>query len=159
MSDKAFQDHYTDIASHCYGCGRLNEQGLQIKSYWDGNESVCQFEPKPHHTAFPGFVYGGLIASLIDCHATGTAAAHGYKTAGRPMGTGDELRYVTGTLNVRYLRPTPIEGTLELRGRVTEVKGKKTVVAVDLLAKGERCAVGEVIVFQAPADFMASSPS
>ena len=75
MNQKAFQDYYAEAHSHCYGCGRLNPQGLQIKSYWDGEESVAHFIPEPYHTAIPGFVYGGLIASLIDCHGTGTAAA------------------------------------------------------------------------------------
>ena len=75
MKEKAFQDYYPDKWSYCYGCGRLNEQGLQIKSYWDGEETVCHFKPRPSHTAIPGYVYGGLIASLIDCHGTGTAAA------------------------------------------------------------------------------------
>jgi len=74
MTNKAFQDYYPDDLSHCYGCGRLNEEGLQIKSYWDGEESVATFTPEPCHMAVPGFVYGGLLASLIDCHSTGTAA-------------------------------------------------------------------------------------
>ena len=64
MTDKAFQDYYTDDFSHCYGCGKHNSQGHQIKSYWDGDQSVALFTPKPYHTAVPGFVYGGLIASL-----------------------------------------------------------------------------------------------
>ena len=75
MTQKAFQDYYTDDLSHCYGCGRLNDHGLHLKSYWENDESVAIFHPKQYHTAFPGYVYGGLIASLIDCHGIGTAAA------------------------------------------------------------------------------------
>ncbi len=65
MAEKAFQDYYPDHTAHCYGCGRLNEHGLQIKSYWDGDETVCHLTPRPYHTAIPGYVYGGLIASLM----------------------------------------------------------------------------------------------
>ena len=83
MQKKAFQDFYPDDHSHCYGCGRLNALGLQVKSYWDGDETVAHFTPQPHHTAIPGYVYGGLIASLIDCHSTGSAAAAGYRQEGR----------------------------------------------------------------------------
>ena len=43
MTEKAFQDHYPNNFAQCYGCGRLNEQGLQIKSYWDGDETVCEY--------------------------------------------------------------------------------------------------------------------
>ena len=46
--------------AHCYGCGRLNHDGHQIKSYWDGEESVCHFQPKLYHTAIPGYVNGDL---------------------------------------------------------------------------------------------------
>ena len=75
MTETAFQDHYTDDFSHCYGCGRLNEHGHQIKTWIEGDETVARFTPRPYHTAIPGYVYGGLVASLIDCHGTGTAAA------------------------------------------------------------------------------------
>ena len=86
MEQKAFQDYYPDQQSYCYGCGRLNEHGLQIKSYWDGEETTAVYTPLPQHMAIPGYVYGGLIASLIDCHSTGTAAAAAYRHEGRDDG-------------------------------------------------------------------------
>lgn len=148
MTRKAFQDYYPDDLSHCYGCGRLNKHGLQIKSFWDGEETVCTFHPEPFHMAIPGYVYGGLIASLIDCHATGTAAAAAYRVEGRTMDTEPPLRFLTGSLHVDYLRPTPLDGPLELRGHVKEIKGRKVVVAVTLCAKGEICARGEVVTIR-----------
>lgn len=150
MSEGAFQDYYPDEVALCYGCGRLNEQGLQIKSYWEGDEAVCRYTARPYHTAVPGYVYGGLIASLIDCHSTGTAAAAMYRHEGRPMDSDPPLRFVTGSLHVDYLKPTPIDGPLELRARVLEVKGRKVVVATDLWAGGEVCARGEVVAIQIP---------
>ncbi|MEJ2429539.1 MAG: PaaI family thioesterase, partial [Deltaproteobacteria bacterium] len=82
MNKKAFQDYYPDELSYCYGCGRLNEHGLQLKSHWDGEETVAIFHPKPYHIAIPDYIYGGLIASLIDCHGTGTASAASYREEG-----------------------------------------------------------------------------
>ncbi len=151
--NRAFQDYYPDHLSHCYGCGRLNEHGLQIKSYWDGDETVCHFRPRPYHTAIPGYVYGGLIASLIDCHATGTAAAAAYRAAGRAMDTEPAFRFLTASLKVDYLRPTPLDADLELRGRPVEIKGRKVVVAVTLAAGGQVCARGEVVAVQVPEHF------
>ena len=151
MTDKAFQDYYPDQLAHCYGCGRLNEHGLQIKSYWDGDESVCVFQPRPYHTAIPGYVYGGLIASLIDCHSTGTASASVYRAQGREMDTDPPLRFLTASLHVDYVRPTPIDGLLEVRARVKEMKGRKVVIVSTLLAGGEVCARGEVVTVQMPA--------
>lgn len=154
MTTKAFQDYYTDEFANCYGCGRLNKHGLRIKSYWDGEESVCRFKPKKYHTGgFPGYVYGGLIASLIDCHAAGTASAIKYRDNGREMGSDPPIRFVTASLHVDYLIPTPIDETLELRGNVSEIKGRKVIVDITLSAKGTVCAKGKVVVVQIPEDF------
>jgi len=148
--DKAFQDYYPDQTSYCYGCGRLNEHGLQIKSYWDGDETVCLFTPRPHHIAVPGYVYGGLLASLIDCHGTGSAAAAAYRTESRPMDSAPPLRFLTASLHVEYLKPTPLGVTLEIRGRVKDVKGRKVVVEEWIVAEGSVTVRGEVIAVQVP---------
>lgn len=150
MSKKAFQDYYPDYFSHCYGCGRLNDHGLQIKSYWDGDEAVMIFRPKPYHTAIPGFVYGGLIASLIDCHSTGVASAAAYREERRDMDTNPPFRYLTASLHVDYLHPTPIDESLEVRATVKEIKGRKIVVSSTLSAGGQICARGEVVAAQVP---------
>jgi acyl-coenzyme A thioesterase PaaI-like protein len=147
---KAFQDFYPEDTSYCYGCGRLNESGLQIKSYWEGEQSVARFVPRPEHMAIPGYVYGGLLASLVDCHGTGTAAAATARAENREMDSEPVIRFVTGSLKVEYLRPTPLGPELELRGIVREIKPRKVIVAIDLLAEGEVCVRGEVIAVRLP---------
>ena len=154
MSATAFQDEYPDNFSYCYGCGRLNEHGLQIKSYWQGEDAVCVYTPRPHHIAIPGFVYGGLIASLIDCHGTGTAAAAAARQAGRPIGSEPPFRFVTASLQVEYLKPTPLGVPLEIRARAVEIKGRKVVVEETLSAGGVVCARGRVIAVQVPDNFV-----
>jgi len=164
MEEKAFQDSYPDDVAWCFGCGHKNPHGHHIRSFWDaprppgrggvGDEevwtSVCHFQPEMHHTAMPGFVYGGLIASLIDCHSTGTAAAAAYRSRGRELGSEPALRFVTASLHVDYLRPTPLGPVLEVRGRVEEVKGRKVVVNSELLADGVVCAKGRVVAVELP---------
>lgn len=149
-TEKAFQDYYDDEASVCYGCGRLNEYGLQIKSYWEGDEAVCRFRPRPYHTALPGYVYGGLIASLIDCHSTGTAAAAAHRAEGRAMGSQPALRYVTGSLHVDYLKPTPIDGILTVRAEVASIDGRAITISSRLYAGDTLTARGEVVCIRMP---------
>lgn len=146
----AFQNFYPDALAHCYGCGRLNEHGHQIQSYWDGDESVCHFMPKPYHIAIPGYVYGGLLASLIDCHGTGTASAAGYRAENRAMDSEPPLRYLTASLHVDYLKPTPLGVQLEVRGRVKEVTGRKVVIEQWIMANGVITVRGEVVAVQVP---------
>ena len=151
MTKKAFQDYYPDHFSHCYGCGRLNEHGMQIKSYWDGEETVCVHIPKACYTGgAPDHAYGGLIASLIDCHSMGTAAAAKYRAENREMGTEPALRFVTASLHVNYLLPTPMGGPLEIRSTVKEIKGRKVIVESKLIVGGKVCATGEVVAVQVP---------
>ena len=124
---KAFQDFYPDELAHCYGCGRLNESGLHIRTLWDGEESVTRFTPRPYHTATPGFVNGGVLASLIDCHGTGTAAAAAYRAEGRAMDTPPMRRYRDRVAarrlreahapRRRARRPRPREGDARAEGR------------------------------------------
>lgn len=152
---QAVQDYYPDDVAHCYGCGRLNEHGHQIKSYWDGDETVSKFIPKEYHTAIPGFVYGGLIASLIDCHGTGSAALAAYRNENRAIDTLPALRFVTASLQVDYLKPTPLGPEIELRGKIIEVKGKKVITEISLIADGVVTAKGKVIAVQMPENFSA----
>lgn len=154
MTQTAFQEYYPDYFAHCYGCGRLNEFGHQIKSYWDGNESVCHFQPKPHHIAVPGYVYGGLLASLIDCHGTGTAAAAGYRAGNRAMDSEPPLRYLTASLHVDYLKPTPLGPMLEIRAKIKEVKGRKVVVEEWIQVDGVITVKGEVVAVQVPEEMV-----
>ncbi len=150
MTIKAFQDYYPEDFSHCYGCGSLNDHGLKIKSYWDGDESVALFLPRDYHVAVPGFVYGGLIASLIDCHGVGTAAAASYQKEGRKMGSKPVLRFVTASLKVDFLAPTPLGAELEIRGKVVDVTPRKAVIDTRVLAGGKTCATGRVVAVRLP---------
>jgi len=150
MTRTAFQDFYPEDFSHCYGCGRLNNAGLQIKSFWDNGESVCRFTPDKHHIALPGFVYGGLIASLVDCHCVGTAAAAMYRKENREMGSEPAIRCVTASLKVDYLAPTPMGVELELRGKVIEVTQKKAIIDAKVFAGKQLCATGHVVAVKMP---------
>jgi acyl-coenzyme A thioesterase PaaI-like protein len=154
MKLKAIQDYYPDELSYCYGCGRLNELGHQIKSYWDGEETIAHFIPKEYHIAIPGYVYGGLIASLIDCHGTGTAALASYRAEGREPDTQPPFRFVTASLKVDFIKPTPLGVELELRGKVIELKARKVISEISVAAKGEITALGKVIAVQMPDSFI-----
>jgi acyl-coenzyme A thioesterase PaaI-like protein len=156
MDERAFQDFYPDEVAQCYGCGRLNPKGLQIRTFWDGEETVTRFRPRPEHTAVPGYVYGGLLASLVDCHGTGTAAAAMYRSEGRAMDSLPPFRFVTASLQVDYLAPTPLGCELEIRGRVAEIKGRKVTVEAEVRAGGKVTVRGRVVAVQMPGSFAAS---
>ncbi len=150
MQETAIQDLYADELAVCYGCGRLNEHGLKIKSVWEGEECVARFQPEKYHTGIAGFVYGGLIASLLDCHGIGTAAAAACRARNLDPADTSIPRYVTAALHVDFLRPTPIDGVLEIRGRAVEIKDRKVVVELMLLAHGKECARGSVVAVRMP---------
>lgn len=142
---KYFQDHMPENV--CFGCGH-NHDGLHIKSYWDGEESVCVWNSEEKYHGWRNLMNGGIIAALIDCHCMGTAMADAYKRESRPLNTDPEYRYATGTLTVKYLKPTP-NTTVELRARVVEVKGRKTVLKCDFLSEdGVKSAEADVVAIR-----------
>jgi len=158
ISPRAFQDCYPEELSHCYGCGRNNLEGHQLKSFWKhvdekhllSSTTVAHYTPSDVHIAIPGFVYGGMIASLIDCHGTGSASAMAYLSQKREMGSSPALRFVTGGLNVSYLAPTPQGVELELVGYFSELKARKIVVDITLSANDVICAKGQVVAVLMP---------
>jgi acyl-coenzyme A thioesterase PaaI-like protein len=139
------------VGNHCYGCGADNPGGMQIKSHWDGNESVCVYQPRPEQCAGPEqYLYGGTIASLIDCHSIGTALSNYYRREGREVGEGEEIWCVTGRLSVDYLAPTPIDRPVTLRATIDEVTDRKTLVRCRFYSGETQTAAGEVIAVRVP---------
>ncbi|MCI1779779.1 MAG: PaaI family thioesterase [Bacteroidales bacterium] len=145
---KAIQDLYPDSLAHCYGCGRNNPAGLHLKTYLEGDETVAHFTPESKYIAIPGVVYGGLIASLFDCHGTGSAAAFICKAENIPLDAPISVRCVTGSLKVDFKVFTPAGAELELRGKLRKIDGRKVWVDMTLTAGGRVRAVAEILAIR-----------
>jgi len=91
----------------CFGCGIHNKDGLQIKSFWEGEETVCLWQSEEKYHDWPKLMNGGIIATLIDCHCMCSAMAHAYKSERRQLDSVPEYRYATGSLNIKYLNQQP----------------------------------------------------
>jgi acyl-coenzyme A thioesterase PaaI-like protein len=155
---QAIQDEYPDDFSWCYGCGRLNEKGHHLRTGWQKEQTITYFTPEPEHTALPGFVYGGIIASFIDCHSTGSASLALHQKNGHVIGDGSEPpRFVTASLKVEFVKPTPHGVQLKAVGNVTEIHPKKWSVETEVFANGVLCAKGEVVAVVMPNTFVQKS--
>jgi acyl-coenzyme A thioesterase PaaI-like protein len=150
----AIQDDYPDNFAWCFGCGRLNEEGYHFRTGWQGGDTVTYCNPSEKHMAVPGFVYGGLVASLVDCHGTGSAALALHRKNGHEPGSGEEApRFVTASLNVEFIKPTPHGTLFKAVGKVEEIHPKKWKVFVEVYADDTLCATGEVVGVVMPATF------
>jgi len=119
---------------------------LRIKSRWDDDELVCVWQPRPEHIGFPGYVYGGTIASVVDCHAIWAALSVRCREAGHDLSSGPPpFSVVTGSLSVNYLKPASVLQALELRARIVEHGERKSVVACRVRQGPVECATAEVI--------------
>ena len=150
-------DFFQDLmhGNHCFGCGAWNDKGLQIKSFWEGDTSVCIFTPAEHHSAMPPDVMnGGIIAAVIDCHCVCTSIADAYRRAGREIGQGATLWYATAALTVRYVRPTPVARPVTVRSHVVDVGNRKTVLKAQMFdGDGTLTADGEVVSVRVPLEW------
>ena len=151
---KAIQDEYPEDFAWCYGCGRMNEQGHHFRTGWDGDKTISIYNPKKEHMALPGFVYGGVIGSFVDCHGTGSAALYLHRKNGYEPGDGAEPpRFVTASLHVDFMKPTPQGTALKAIGSVHEIHPKKYRVETEVYAGETLCAKGEVIAVVMPDTF------
>lgn len=143
------QESWTEEATFCWGCGKKNKHGLQLKSFWDGDETIATWEPQEYHLAFPGILNGGIIATLIDCHATGTANAAAHKS-------GDDgsyhFMYVTASLSIKFLKPTPLHRPVTLKARVVARSENRITVSCELYSDSTLCATGEVVTARVDTD-------
>lgn len=151
---KAIQDVYPDDFAWCYGCGRLNKDGHHFQTYWQENETITMYKPEQEHIAVPGFVYGGIVASFIDCHSTGSASLALHRKNGYEPEDGVEPpRFVTASLKVDFIKPTPHNITLKAVGKMTEIHPKRWKIDTEVFANNTLCAKGEVIAVVMPKTF------
>lgn len=151
MGERAFQDYL--FRNNCWGCGSSNEQGLRLKSYWSGEESLCSWVPSPHHMAGPtNILNGGIIATIIDCHSVCTAIAAAYREEGRALDTEPLIWYVTASLKVEYHKPASVDKTVDLRARILKTEGRKTLIGCLLFSNKIKCAEGETLAIRVPAE-------
>jgi len=146
MSSPYFQDYMP--GNVCFGCGTENPDGLHIKSYWEGEEAVCIWNSQEKYHGWAGILNGGILATLIDCHCMCTAMAAAYKAEGRTLDSKPEYRYATGTITVKYLKPTPNDQPVELRVTVKEIKRKKVVMDCAVHVGGVHTAQAEAIAIR-----------
>lgn len=142
----------------CYGCGPANPDGLHLKSRWsdDGQFVVATFEPHPRYNAgMPNVMYGGTIASLIDCHALWAVIATAYRDENRPIGSPPDIVYVTGQMTIKYLSPTPLDRPIHLKAWITEMVNARARVACELGPAGQITATGDVIAIRLSDDQLA----
>lgn len=148
----AFQDDVFCKGNHCWVCGNENPHGLNIKSYWDGNESVCTWKPEGFHTAgWPHVLNGGIISGIIDCHCVCTIMAEYYKNKKQEEKESPKYWFATGSMKIDFLKPTPVNKPIQLRAIIKEMHEKKAVVSCSLYSEGTECARGEVLGVRVPA--------
>lgn len=147
MSNKEYFQDYMP-GNICFGCGSDNHDGLQIKSFWEGKESVCIWQSTDKYRGWPSLLNGGILATLIDCHCMGTAMAYAYQSEERSLDSRPIYRYATGTMTIKYLKPTSNDHPVEIRAHVEEVKGRKTTVSCKVYSQGVLTATGEVIAIR-----------
>jgi acyl-coenzyme A thioesterase PaaI-like protein len=127
----SLQDRYAPH-NRCFGCGPANYKGLRLKSRVEGGEVVADFQPEPHHEAFPGVLNGGIIGALLDCHSNWTATWH----LMQKLGSATPPCTVTADFHVKLKRPTPLDRPVRLHAKAVESTGDRAVIEATLEAGG-----------------------
>jgi acyl-coenzyme A thioesterase PaaI-like protein len=115
----------------CFGCGPANTKGLQLRSYPVEGEVRARFTPWPEHDNGLGYLNGGIISTVLDCHSAAAVMWEANQRGFAPM-PGAALPYVTAGLDVRFLRPSPLATTVELRAQVGKASEAEISCEVEL---------------------------
>ncbi|SOD71671.1 acyl-coenzyme A thioesterase PaaI-like protein [Jatrophihabitans sp. GAS493] len=115
----------------CFGCGPVNEQGLQLRSYAADGGVSASFVPWPEHNNGLGYLNGGIISTVLDCHSAAAVVLEAHRRGWPALG-GAALPYVTAGLDVRYLRPAPLTEPVELWAEVIEASEFEITATVEL---------------------------
>lgn len=116
----------------CFGCGHANPDGFHLRSYRDGDRTVATFTPRPEHDNGFGFLNGGIITTVLDCHTAAVvmweADQRGWKAE-----DGAPVPFITAALEVKFLRPTPLGPAVSLRAEPEKVSESEIVVNAALV--------------------------
>ena len=120
----------------CFGCGQANDKGLKLRSYPLGDTTsdgvTASFMPWPEHDNGLGYLNGGIIGTVLDCHSAAAVVLEAERQGWPPL-PGAALPYVTAGLDVRYLRPAPLLDAVLLRAVVTEAGEDQMTAEVELV--------------------------
>jgi acyl-coenzyme A thioesterase PaaI-like protein len=137
----SIQDRLYPDAS-CFGCGPANVSGLRLRSFVSGDAVVASFLPWPEHDNGLGFLNGGIICTLLDCHSAAAAMNVAHERGWRPV-PGAALPYVTAGIDVRFLRPSPLHEPVQLRSTVIDADESRIMCAVELCYDGKQRATAQ----------------
>ncbi len=112
----------------CFGCGPENPQGLQLSFTVDAADAgnitaTCTVQLTRIHEGAPGFIHGGILATLLD---------EAMSKLNRPL---DALA-MTRHMEVDYLRPAPLNTPLTLTARHLRREGRKLFHTAEIIAPG-----------------------
>jgi hypothetical protein len=149
MDQRALQEL---VDWECYGCGKLSESGLQIKSYWSGDELICDWRPKPFHAGHPGKLHHGIMATICFCHGAWAATSAAHRAEGREIHNPIDYCYLNQSLLFDIVSPIPIDSTVTFRARVATLNGEEATVSTGVFVAGMQCARAETSLVRASAD-------
>lgn len=141
VSDVSIQERLYRQAA-CFGCGPSNPKGLQLKSYVREGVFVATFQPWPEHDNGFGFLNGGIISTVLDCHSA-AAVMHEASEQGWLALPDADPSHITARLDVRFLRPAPLHEPVQLRAVLTAVSEAEMICAVELVFDGKQRAAAE----------------
>jgi uncharacterized protein (TIGR00369 family) len=100
-------------SNRCFGCGPANPSGLHLEFQLAPDLSVvCFAEVSENFTGHPGYLHGGVIATLLDEAMSKSVRAR-------------NVSAMTRELKVEYFRPVPSCTPIRIEGRVVKHEGRK----------------------------------
>ena len=132
----AIQDRYGERFQYCWGCGPKNDLGLHLKTYpsLDGECCISRIKLENAYTGgVPSNVFGGMIATIFDCHGTASAAWFAHHKKGLELTETTLIgRFITARLEIDYLSPSPIDDEIVVISTLEELGERKAIISMEM---------------------------
>jgi acyl-coenzyme A thioesterase PaaI-like protein len=121
----------------CFGCGPTNPFGLQLDGFRaHGVDAVrTAWSPRPEYRGFTGVLHGGIVTAALDEVMAWTAMLLA------------DVTVVTGTIELRFSRPAPVDAVYTLEGRLADRRGRRLLMEARCLDADERPVASATAMF------------
>jgi acyl-coenzyme A thioesterase PaaI-like protein len=104
---------------YCFGCSKRNPIGLHLAFRVADREVWAPFTPQDEHQGWPGYMHGGLVATMLD-------EAMGWVIMSQGVWA------VTGKINVRYRDPVALHQPVTVVGRIEKDRQRWLLVRAEV---------------------------
>jgi acyl-coenzyme A thioesterase PaaI-like protein len=140
-------NHLTASHAECYACGPNNNDGFGLVFRTSPSSAVeADFHCDLKYQGYPGFLQGGVVATLLDSAMTHCLFQRG-------------VMAMTGRMYIQFKKPVRIGEMVQIKADLLEQRGPLYRLWAEVAQGGSLCAKASATFMQIPKKLVPIGPS